>query len=284
MNIKKAAVIGNPISHSKSPIIHNFFLEKYKINATYEAIKMQENDFDNSIANLINQDFSGFNVTLPFKEKIYTKCDHLSKSASLTKAVNTVVITKDKKLFGHNSDIEGFLNNLKYQQEDFDLKNKNCYVIGAGGAARAIIYGLIKSEVKQIVITNRNEQRAQNLINDFLNFAKEKKCEILFMNKDDFEKNLDNCDLLINSSSLGMKNQDKLELNINSLKKAAIVYDIVYQPLMTDLLVNAKNNGNKIVTGLGMLVFQALIGFELFFNKEPETKYISELFEKCLEQ
>lgn len=266
----KAAVIGDPISHSLSPKIHNYFLKKYQIDGSYEAIKIPKNELKQSVKSLIEQGFSGFNVTIPHKEEIFKICDYKSQTATLTGAVNTVVITSEKKLFGHNSDAEGFLNNLIETCPDFNFKNKNAFVIGAGGAARAIIYSLIKSGVKNIFITNRNQNRAINLIEDFAIFANEKKCELTFLNQKDFEKNLENCDLLTNSTSLGMTGQDPLNLDLKNLKKSAIVYDIVYKPLMTPLLQEAKKQGNKIVTGIGMLVHQALIGFELWFKQKPE--------------
>lgn len=266
----KAAVIGDPISHSLSPKIHNFFLEKYEIDGSYEALQVTKNNLSEMVAKLVNSGFAGFNVTLPHKEEIFKICDHKSKTAELTGAVNTVIVTPDKKLFGHNSDAEGFLNNLKNSQPDFDLSGKNIFVVGAGGAARAVVYALIKSDVKNIFITNRNEIRATELIKNFANFAQQKKCKLKFLDKENFEKNLDQCDLLVNSTSLGMAGQAALELDLKNLKNSALVYDIVYKPLMTELLTAAEARGNKIVTGIGMLVFQALVGFEAWFKQKPE--------------
>ncbi len=131
-SIIKSAVIGDPISHSSSPKIHNFLLQKYHISGSYEAIKVEKAELKNAIKSFVSDGF----VTIPHKEEIYKICDFRSKTAILTKAVNTVVITSEGKIFGHNSDAEGFLNNLKYSQNDFDCKFKNAFVIGAGGAAR----------------------------------------------------------------------------------------------------------------------------------------------------
>jgi len=275
----KAAVIGDPISHSLSPKIHNFFLEKYQINGSYQAIQITKDDLEKEVLSLINQGFAGFNITLPHKETIFKLCHYKSKSAILSGAVNTIIITEDKKLFGHNSDIDGFLNNLKNHAPDFNLNNKNAFVIGAGGAARAIVYGLIKSGVKKIYITNRNSKKAQNLIQDFCAF----KTEILFCEMAEFCKNLNNCDLLINSTSLGMQGQEKLLIDLSQLNKNALIYDIVYKPLMTDLLLAAQNRGNRIITGIGMLVEQALIGFELWFKEKPiNDKKLEEILLKNL--
>lgn len=275
----KAAVLGDPISHSLSPTIHRFLLEKHGLKGSYEAIKVEKSQLNTTIDSLINEEFAGFNITIPHKENIFQICDYKSKTALLTKAVNTVRITKDNKLFGHNSDAEGFINNLNYSQKNFILKNKTAFVIGAGGAARAIIYSLIKSEVKTIYINNRNQSRANELIHDFKDFAIEKNCTLSLLTNQDFANQLHECDFLVNSTSLGMVGQEKLSIDLTHLNKEAVIYDIVYKPLMTDLLIAAQNRGNKIVTGIGMLIFQALVGFELWYAQKPEEKFIQELFE-----
>ena len=267
----KAAVIGDPISHSLSPKIHNFLLQKYRLDGSYIPIEVKKDELKKCVDFLLEKGFAGFNVTIPHKEEIFKLCDHLSKTAKLIGAVNTVIFTEDKKIFGHNSDVEGFLNNLKNTEQNFDLKNKIAFVIGAGGAARAVIYGLIKSEVKKIYITNRNQIRAAELIKNFTDFAQEKNCELKFLEMKNFVEKLNECDLLVNSTSLGMAGQEKLIIDLKNLKKSAIVYDIVYKPLMTDLLKAAQKQENKIVTGIGMLVYQALIGFEAWFKKKPEV-------------
>ncbi len=275
----KAAVIGDPISHSLSPKIHNFLLERHKIEGEYEAILVKKEEIKSFIKSAKEIGLAGFNVTIPHKEEIFKICDYKSKSATLTGAVNTVVITPDKKIFGHNSDAEGFSNHLKNSEPNFDLKNKTIFVIGAGGAARALIYALIKDEVGKIYITNRNQSRAEDLIKNFTEFAAKKKCELQFLKKEDFTKNLSKCDLLVNSSSLGMSGQEPLEIDLQNLNPQAIVFDIVYKPLITDLLKTSQARGNKIITGLGMLVFQALVGFELWFKQKPDEKFVKELFE-----
>jgi shikimate dehydrogenase len=267
----RACVIGDPIAHSLSPKIHGFLLDKYNINGTYIPIQVNKAELQKCVQHLVDRDFAGFNVTLPHKEAIFKLCDFKSKTAQLTGAVNTVIITPDKKLFGHNSDAEGFLNNLKKSHPDFDLNGKNAFVVGAGGAARALVYAVIKSGSKKVFITNRNENRALELINNFADFAKEKNCEVKFLSLRDFEKNLNQCDLLTNSTSLGMQGQEALVIDLKNLQKDAIVYDIVYKPLMTDLLKDSQNRGNKITTGIGMLIEQALIGFEAWFKTKPQA-------------
>lgn len=252
----KVGVIGDPISHSLSPKIHNFFLKQLGIDGNYEAIHMQKNELREGVQKLIDQGFVGFNVTIPHKEKICEICDELDETAQLTGAVNTVMITVEKKLRGFNTDVSGFLQNLKNSQLDFDLKDKTIFVIGAGGAARAIVFGLMKSDVEKIYLTNRTEKKL---------------FDVEFLSRENFEKKLSECDLLVNTSSLGMSGQDPLILNLNHLKNSAIVYDIVYRPLKTDLLKSAENHGNKIVTGIGMLIEQALASFEVWFGKRPQA-------------
>lgn len=262
----KAGVIGDPIAHSLSPKIHNFFLKQLEIKGSYEAILIKKDSLIEGVQDLVNQGFAGFNVTIPHKEKIFEICDELDETAQLTGAVNTVVITPQKKLRGLNSDVSGFLQNLKNSVPDFDLKNKTCFVIGAGGAARAVVFGLIKSGVRKIYLTNRTPKKL---------------FEAEFLDKENFTKNLSECDLLVNTTSLGMIGQEPLDLDLAQLKKSAIVYDIVYKPLHTELLKNAEARGNKIVTGIGMLVEQALVGFEIWFGKKakPSAELSAELLQ-----
>ena len=270
-NLIKAGVVGFPISHSLSPTIHNFYLKKYKINGTYEAFAIPNENFEESIKNLVDQQkLSGFNITIPHKEKIYNLCSHLSKTAQITKAVNTVIILQNGKFFGHNSDADGFIKNFYNHCPNYQLSNKKCFVIGAGGASRAIIYSLISQKVAKIFIANRDHEKALKLIEDFKNFSQQNLVELEFVPlKKNFEF-LSEIDLIINSTSLGMINQSKLDIDISNSKKSAIVYDIVYKPLITDILKQAETLNLKIITGIGMLIEQALIGFEAWFKIKAE--------------
>ena len=270
-NLIKAGVIGFPISHSLSPIIHNFYLKKYKINGTYEAFAIPNENFEESIKNLVDQQqLSGFNITIPHKEKIYNLCSHLSKTAQITKAVNTVIILQNGNFFGHNSDADGFIKNFYNHCPNYQLSHKKCLVIGAGGASRAIVYSLISQKVAKIFIANRDHEKALKLIEDFKNFSQQNLVELEFVH---LKKNFDflpEIDLIINSTSLGMINQSKLDIDISNAKKSAIVYDIVYKPLITDILKQAETLNLKIITGIGMLIEQALIGFEAWFKIKAE--------------
>lgn len=281
--IIKAAVIGDPISHSLSPKLHNYWLQKYKINGSYEAILVKTDSLENAVKSMINAGYAGFNVTLPHKEKIFRIIQSqssnlitapLSNASRIAKTVNTVIIKKNGALFGTSSDCDGFLNNLKYTHPNSNFAGKNAFLIGAGGAARAIIYSLIEDvKVKNIFITNRSKDKFE-AINSELHQRKDYfklfDTKLEFLDHQTFEKNISHCDLLINSTSLGMVNQPTLKLDLTNLQKSAIVYDIIYKPLLTELLKNAEKRGNKIVTGLGMLAFQGAVGFQEWFGHKPE--------------
>ena len=269
VNTKIAGVIGDPISHSLSPKIHNYLIAKYQIDGLYLPFKVTAENLADCAKTFANLGFRGFNVTLPHKENIFKICHHLSETALNVAAVNTVIITPDHKLFGHNSDGEGFINNIKQNAPAFDFKGKNVVVLGAGGATRAIYYALLKEGVRKITISNRGEERARILIDDFA--AKFKNIELDFVPWSQREQALKGCDLLINCTSLGMKGQENLVMDLKNLGKNALVTDIVYQPLMTDLLLAAKTQGNQIVTGIGMLINQALVGFEAWYGVKPEV-------------
>lgn len=266
----KAAVIGDPISHSLSPKLHGYWLKKYNIEGTYIAKHVKSDELEHAVQSMIDEGYAGFNVTIPHKESIFNLCHETTRNAALTHAVNTIII-KNGQILGDNSDASGFINNLKKFQPNFSLKNKNAFLIGAGGAARALAFALIDSEIKNIFITNRNQEKAQELITDFRNFAQEKNMNMHFLSINDFAQNLNECDLLVNSTSLGMQGQPDLNLDLQNLKPSAIVYDIVYKPLYTKLLNQARNQGNPIVTGIGMLAYQAAVGFEQWFGIKPEV-------------
>lgn len=264
----KAAVIGNPVSHSLSPIIHNFLLTKNKIDGAYLALKIPEGDLKSCVKSLTKMGFAGFNVTLPYKENMVQICDFLSKESKLIGAVNTVVIDPNGKLHGYNSDATGFIKNLQITYPKFSLKNKTVFLVGAGGAARAAIYALITANVKSIVITNRSKERPKKLISDFKLLAKKANCELKFLQRTEFESSLGKADLLVNTSAPPANKFDYAILNLDALKKSAIVYDIVYYPLITPLLEAARAQGNKIVTGIGMLIEQAMMGFKFWYGED----------------
>lgn len=274
----KAGVIGYPLTHTLSPKIHNFYLQKFQINGSYQALPCAPENLLSLINELKSKNYAGFNVTIPFKEKMLEICDQLDGSALEIKAVNTVVINNEKKLIGYNSDAQGFIENVFDKAKNLSLKNKNAFVIGAGGAGRAIVYALLKNNIKNIFITNRNYSKASKLIEDFAKISALQNCKIIFLDSNQFFDQLNLADILVNTTSLGMDNQPPLLLDLAKLKSTTVICDIVYKPLITNLLRQAQNNGNPIVTGLGMLIRQALVGFNLWYHKKIiDTENLEEL-------
>ena len=258
----KAAVIGYPIHHSKSPIIHQHWMDEYGISGSYEAIEVKPDELQIKIAELVEQGYDGFNCTIPHKENIFSLCDEVNGTAKIVGAVNTVII-KDQKIIGKNTDVFGFIQNIK-SQNDFDFKGKKALVLGAGGASRAVLYGLLEEGVDEILLTNRTKEKAINL--QSLDPSKIKIID--WENKDDC---LEKIDLLVNTTSLGMVGQRELSIDLDCLNAGALVTDIVYTPLMTPLLERASARGNDIVTGVGMLLHQARPAFEAWTGILPDV-------------
>lgn len=259
----KAGVIGHPITHSKSPIIHQYWLDEYHISGSYEAIDIAPDNLAAEIQRLMAEGYSGFNVTVPHKQAVMALCDGLDETAQKIGAVNVVVI-RNKKLFGQNTDAFGFIQNIMTSQPDFSCDGKTAFILGAGGAARAVIYGLLQAGISRIKIANRTIEKAEEL----KEFAPDK---IDIIDWEDRSKALMDVDLLVNTTSLGMMGKPILEIDLSALPTGALVNDIVYAPLMTDLLVAAEKRGNKIVTGIGMLLHQARPAFAAWTGTMPEV-------------
>ena len=262
----KTGVIGHPIKHSKSPIIHNYWIDIYKKNGSYEAIDIAPENLGDEIKRLIDEGYAGFNVTIPHKESIMQYCDEIAHNAEAIGAVNTVVI-KDSKIHGLNTDGFGFRHNIWESEPDFKFSGKRAVLLGAGGATRAIASALIGEEVEQIIITNRTRERAEK-IKDEMGFLSDL---IKVIDWDDRNSILDEADLLVNTTSLGMDGQPALDIDLATLKQDALVNDIVYAPLETPLLKDASAKGHKTVTGIGMLIHQARPAFKEWFGLLPDV-------------
>lgn len=265
--MKKACVIGWPIAHSRSPLIHNYWLKKYGIDALYEKKAVEPESVAQFIANLASSEFIGCNVTIPHKEaafQVVAKADEIARRLG---AVNTVYL-KDGAVCGTNTDGEGFIASLRHAHPVFDSKNKTAVIIGAGGAAKAIIGALLDEGVKKIGIINRTRERILDLQVQFGSGVYE---------ISETNDALKSCGLLVNTTSQGMEGQPSLELEIQGLNPNALVADIVYTPLETVFLAKARQQGNPVLGGLGMLLHQAVRGFELWFGVKPEVT--AELYE-----
>jgi len=262
----KAAVIGHPIKHSKSPLIHNYWIEQAELNGSYEAIDIAPENLKAGVQNLIDDGYTGFNVTIPHKETIMALCDEIDANAEMCGAVNTVVI-KDGKLIGHNTDSFGFLTNIKQAYPGFDFEEGAAVVIGAGGAARAVVSGLVGHRVPEVILVNRTRERAGTIAQD-IGLGTDL---VEVVDWDERHDVLQWANLVVNTSSLGMQGQPPLDLNLNKLSTTALVNDIVYSPLETPLLTKAKERGNPTVTGIGMLLHQARPAFNEWFGIMPNV-------------
>lgn len=263
----KTGVIGHPIAHSKSPFIHSHWFDLYKLSGLYTKIDTPPENLKQDVQNIVDQGFVGFNVTVPHKVSIMALCDHVDELAQKIGAVNTVTI-KDGKLYGTNTDAFGFIENIKETVQrnnwGWDFKDGKAVIFGAGGAANAIIYALLQEGVPEIVITNRTLEKAQNLTTFDPSCISAQPWD----NRNDILKN---ANLIVNTTSLGMEKQPALEIDLSHTPNSALVNDIVYAPLYTDLLTQAKNKGLKTVTGIGMLLHQARPGFELWNGILPDV-------------
>ena len=260
-----AGVVGDPISHSLSPRLHGYWLQKYKIDGDYKAFHVTPDCLEDFVHLLKSNNISGLNLTVPHKEAIMALVDKIDDRARKIGAVNTVYFTQDGKLIGSNSDGYGFLKHLKSSAPNWKADAGPVVIIGAGGAARAVIVSLLEDGASEIRLCNRTIDRAENIKQELGDIS------IKVVKWEDRNQALAGANLLVNVTTLGMSGQPKLDLSLKKLPQNAVVYDIVYNPLETELLRNARDQGNEIVDGLGMLLHQAVPGFKAWFGIEPEV-------------
>ena len=253
--MKRYLVIGNPINHSLSPELHNHWIKQNGLDAIYEKKKLNNVDLEDLITNLKEGNINGVNVTIPFKNAIIPYLDELSSEAKKTLSANTIYL-KDKKVIGHNTDVEGFENAIK--KIKFDFNNKKIFILGAGGVVPSIIYASIKMGSSEIMISNRTEKNAAKIKNIFNNIKVIKWGEI-----PDF-------DVIINATSLGLNKDDKINLDFTRVGKNKLFYDVIYNPSETNFLKLGKNLGNRCENGKLMFIYQAFSAFKLWNSIEPE--------------
>lgn len=259
--ILRAGVVGHPVKHSRSPIIHGYWLEQFGINGRYDRYDIKPEDFSHFVKTLSEQGLQGVNVTIPHKEAAFLALDEATDRARRLKAANTLWF-ENGKLWGDNTDSLGFLANLDQSHPGWDITAKSALILGAGGAARAIIAGLQERNIENITIVNRTRERAEEL-------ALMSGGQVAVAEWSKLSVPLESADLVVNTTSLGMSGQPDLALSLDPLGKSALVTDIVYVPLETNLLKQARLRGNPVVDGLGMLLHQAVPGFEHWFGKRP---------------
>ena len=253
--MKQYLVIGNPIEHSLSPKLHNYWIKKNNINAIYDKIKINENELENIILEVKKGKISGINVTVPFKKAVIPFLDELSTEANKTQSVNTIYINNGK-IIGHNTDAAGFELAIKYLK--YNIKNKRIFILGAGGVAPSIIFSLLKMQPSKIFLSNRNRDKAENLRDLFKNL------EIVNWGE------IPNFDMIVNATSLGLKKDDEIKLDFSNSGSDKFFYDIIYNPKQTNFLKKAKNLGHKTENGKMMFIYQAHQAFTLWNKIMPD--------------
>ena len=269
--IKRACVIGWPIGHSRSPLIHGYWLNKYGIEGSYTKEAVKPEGLETFLRSLGENGFAGCNVTVPHKEAAYRLCAQLGGTnhadAVAVRAVNTFWFDGDGKLHGTNTDHHGFLTHLQTTAPRLDLKGRTVMVLGAGGAAQSVEWALATAGAGEIRICNRSLERAEALARQSTSSTTRR----VVVPWDERSHHLKDCALLVNTTTLGMANQPPLEIDLSGLATDAVVYDIVYVPLETPLLAAARARGLRTVNGLGMLLHQAVPGFIKWFGQKPEV-------------
>ncbi|WP_171230150.1 shikimate dehydrogenase [Ruegeria sp. HKCCA4008] len=259
-----AGVIGHPIAHSRSPKLHGHWLKTYGLAGHYIPMDVAPADLETVLRTLPKAGFVGANVTVPHKEAALKIADHASDRATVIGAANTLVFREDGSIHADNTDGYGFMENLRTGAPDWNAKDGPAVVFGAGGAARAVLQALSDAGVPEILLTNRTRARADHLKEEFGQ-------RIRVVDWVQAGNVIENAELVVNTTSLGMQGQPELRVPLDGLQPGAVVTDLVYAPLKTRLLQTAEQAGCTAVDGLGMLLHQAVPGFERWFGVRPEV-------------
>ncbi|MEM6658993.1 MAG: shikimate dehydrogenase [Pseudomonadota bacterium] len=259
-----AGVIGRPIGHSRSPKLHGHWLRTYNLPGHYIPMDVAAADLETVLRTLPKAGFVGANVTVPHKEAALRIADHVSDRATVIGAANTLVFREDGSIHADNTDGYGFMENLRSGAPDWNAQDGPAVVFGAGGAARAILHSLAEAGVPEILLTNRTRARADHLKDEFGK-------RITVIDWVQAGNVIENAELLVNTTSLGMQGQPELRVPLDGLQPGTVVTDLVYAPLKTQLLQTAEQAGCTTVDGLGMLLHQAVPGFERWFGVRPDV-------------
>ena len=252
--MKKYFVIGNPINHSLSPKLHNYWLKENNIDAIYDKKKIEEKNLQTIISDVKEKKINGINVTVPFKKLVIPYLDKLSQEAEQTQSVNTIILNNDN-LVGHNTDIVGFTKAI--ENLNFNIKNKKILILGAGGVVPSIIFALNKMNVSKIIISNRTKEKAEDLKSQFHNL------EVLDWG------DINDFDVIINATSLGL-NKETINLDFSKFANNKLFYDVIYNPEETNFLKEGKKLGNRTENGKLMFIYQAFEAFKLWHGIEPQ--------------
>ncbi|SFL04097.1 shikimate dehydrogenase [Shimia haliotis] len=261
-SIPLAGVIGDPIAHSKSPVLHGHWLKTMGLPGHYVPLEVKADDLGNVLKAMPKMGFVGCNVTIPHKERVMQYVDQITDRATLIGAVNTLTFRDDGSILGDNTDGYGFIENLRQGARDWDPKAGPAVVLGAGGAARAVVSSLLDAGVPEILLTNRTRVRSDKMREDF--GARVKVFEWVQAGNI-----IEEAQTLVNTTSLGMAGKAELRVPLDGLRPGTLVTDLVYTPLRTPLLETAAAKGCATVDGVGMLLHQAVPGFERWFGQRP---------------
>ncbi len=253
--MKKYLVIGNPIQHSLSPKLHNHWIRENNIDAVYDRKELNKNDIKGIIDDVKNGKIEGINVTLPFKKIVIPFLDELTLPAKESESVNTI-FKKGEKIIGDNTDIGGFEKSLKHI--NYSVQNKKIFILGAGGVAPSIVLALKRLGASQITLSNRTKQKADNLKKIYSDLKIVDWGEIT-----DF-------DMIINATSLGLKDEDQIKIDYSNIGSNKLFYDVIYNPEKTNFLLKAKQFGNQIENGKMMFIYQAQLAFKIWHNILPK--------------
>ena len=257
---KKFGIIGNPITHSLSPVLHEYWFKKYNIDADYSIIETSDKDLPKIIEKIKQGYYSGINVTLPFKQKIINFVDKVINDAELTGSVNTVFLDNEKTIIGENTDVYGL--QAAYLKEIDNSSNKKALVIGAGGVSPSVILSIKKSGISNISITNRTNEKCI--------FLKKKFNFLNIISWENLKSEIKNFDIIINATSLGLKNGADFNFNFSDTKNETIYIDTIYNPLETKTFKYLKEEGRRVFNGLDMFIYQGQKSFYLWNKINPE--------------
>ncbi len=253
--MKKYLVIGNPITHSLSPELHNYWIKENGINGIYNKEKLNEKDLKEFFLKIKNKEINGANITVPFKKDVIAYLDQLTLEAEKTQSVNTVYLKKEK-ITGHNTDIDGF--ELAIKDANYNVEGKRVLILGAGGVVPSVIFALHKMRALSVTISNRTKTKAENLKNLFNDL------EIVDWGE------ASNFDMIINATSIGLKKEDRLNLDFSKFKDSEFFYDVIYNPKETNFLKDGRNLGKKTENGKKMFIYQAAKAFKIWHGIDPK--------------
>ena len=275
--IKIAGVIGDPINHTRSPLIHNYWIKKNNINCFYIPLNVKSSELEKKLNFIRELGFCGLNVTIPHKEKIINLADEIMESAKVIGAANTIYF-KDGKIIADNTDTYGFYQSILKNFPKYNFRKEKVLVFGSGGAARAVTSVFLKEKAFEISIINRNRERAERL-RDVLS------PRINIYDWNDYSKALFDASTVVNTTSLGNIGFEKFSIDLKGVRKNGIAIDLVYNPLKTSFMKKAEKENLKVINGLDMLIYQAKKGFQKWFNKTPTyTPELRKLIENSLKR